>query len=62
VSDEEKQALRDLYRSIVRWRRQIDKAIDADKKSDANDVLFDLNSEIGESLHYRLSKFDWWMP
>ena len=61
VSDEERQALRDLRKSIDRWRSMVNEADCADRK-ELDAILDALDVEMGEALHTRFYRFAWWTP
>jgi hypothetical protein len=61
VTDDEIKALKDLRRTIDRWRRMVEEAEGAtDMEREA--ILDALHTDIGEVMHTRLHRFDWWSP
>ena len=61
MTDEEAKALKDLRRTIDRWRRMVVEA-DSAQRAERDAILDALDTEMGEVMHTRLHKFDWWTP
>lgn len=61
MTEQELAALRDLRKTIDRWRRMVTEA-DCASQMEREAILTDLDDEMGEVLHTRLFTFPWWAP